>query len=98
LWRSEQDSDWGIEMVVTQRSGKTVKRLAAVVGGGALVAIGVMSAIIGGGGSAAHVTLSVGVMTMGATQTADYAKTSIETTMAVPAAKATPPCGFSSSC
>jgi hypothetical protein len=95
--RSEQDSDWGNEMVVTQRSGKTVKTFAAVVGGGALVAIGVVSALTAGSSPGAH-QVATGVMTMGSTATADYTETSVQTSMALPADKATPPCGFKGGC
>jgi hypothetical protein len=96
--RHERESDWGFEMVVTQRSGKTVRRLAAVVGGGAIVALGVVGGLTAGGGATTHVNLSVSEMTMGATQTADYTETSVQTSVAVPADKASPPCGFSSAC
>jgi hypothetical protein len=96
--RIERESDWGFEMVVTQRSGKSLRRLAAVVGGGAMVALGVVGALTAGGGSATHVNLSVSEMTMGATQTADYTETSVQTSVAAPGDKATPPCGFASSC
>jgi hypothetical protein len=96
--RSEQDTDWGNEMVVTQRSGKTVKTFAGVVGGGALVAMGVVSALTAGSSPGAHQSIAVGEMTMGDTVTADYTETSVQTSVALPADKATPPCGFSSSC
>jgi hypothetical protein len=95
---SERESDWGSEMVVIRRSRKKAKTFAAVVGGGAMVALGAVGALTGGGGSAAPVTLSVGEMTMGATATADYTETSVQTSVALPADKATPPCGFASSC
>ena len=96
--RSERGSDWGIEMVVTRRSGKSVKTLAAVVGGGAMVALGIVGALSGGSSAQAPTVLSVGVMTMGATATADYTETSMATSMAAPVDKATPPCGFGTSC
>ena len=74
-----------------------VKLFAAVVGAGAMVALGVGGAVTGGGGSAAPATLSVGEMTMGDTETAAYSATE-QTSMAVPADKAAPPCGFNSGC
>jgi hypothetical protein len=85
-------------MVVTQRSGKSVKTLAAVVGGGAMVALGIVGALSGGSSAQAPAVLSVGVMTMGATATADYTETSMATSLAAPGDKATPPCGFGTSC
>ena len=85
-------------MVVTQRSGKSVKALAAVVGGGAMVALGIVGALSGGSSAQAPAVLSVGVMTMGATATADYTETSMATSLAAPGDKATPPCGFGTSC
>jgi hypothetical protein len=87
--RSERESDWGIEMAVTQRSGKPVKMFAAVVGGGAMVALGVVGALAGGSSAPAPAVLSVGEMTMGATATVGYSAT-METSMAVPADKAPP--------
>ena len=88
--RSARESDWGTEMVVTQRSGKSVKTLAAVVGGGAMVALGIVGALSGGSSAQAPAVLSVGEMTMGATATADYSETTIATSLAVPADKAPP--------
>jgi hypothetical protein len=88
--RSARQSDWGIEMAVTQRSGKPVKMFAAVVGGGALVALGVVGALSGGSSPATHQDIATGEMTMGGTATANYTETSIETSMAVPADKAKP--------
>jgi hypothetical protein len=76
-------------MAVTQRSGKPVKMFAAVVGGGAMVALGVVGALSGGSSAPAPAVLSVGEMTMGATATVGYSAT-IETSMAVPADKAAP--------
>ena len=77
-------------MVVTQQSGKSVKTLAAVVGGGAMVALGIVGALSGGSSAQAPAVLSVGEMTMGATATADYSETTIATSLAVPADKAPP--------
>ena len=77
-------------MVVTQRSGKSVKTLAAVVGGGAMVVLGIVGALSGGSSAPAPAVLSVGEMTMGATATADYSETTIATSLAVPADKAPP--------
>ena len=77
-------------MAVTQRSGKPVKMFAAVVGGRAMVALGVVGALSGGSSPATHQVIATGEMTMGATATADYTETSIETSMAVPADKAKP--------
>ena len=96
--RSERDSDWGIEMVVTRRSGKKAKAFAAVVGGGAMVALGIVGALSGGSSPAPHQVVAVGVMTMGATATADYTETQVATSLAAPGDKATPPCGFGTSC
>ena len=96
--RSARESDWGIEMVVTRRSGKSVKTLAAVVGGGAMVVLGIVGALSGGSSAPAPAVLSVGEMTMGATATADYTETSMATSLAAPGDKATPPCGFKSGC
>jgi hypothetical protein len=77
-------------MAVIRRSGKKAKVLAAVVGGGAMVALGTISALAGGGSSAGGpAILSVGEMTMGATDTVAYSQT-IATSMAVPADKAPP--------
>jgi hypothetical protein len=76
-------------MVVTRRSGKSVKTLAAVVGGGAMVVLGIVGALSGGSSAPAPAVLSVGEMTMGATATAAYSAT-IETSMAVPTDKAPP--------
>jgi hypothetical protein len=87
-----------IEMVVTRRSGKSVKTLAAVVGGGAMVALGIVGSLSGSSSSQAPAVLSVGVMTMGATATADYTETSMATSLAAPGQKATPPCGFKTAC
>ncbi|RDH76780.1 hypothetical protein DVS77_18160 [Mycolicibacterium moriokaense] len=71
--------------------------LAAVVGGGAVLTMGVLAASSGESRPAAPVVLSVGEMTMGATATAAYSATEA-TSEAVPADKATPPCGFESAC
>ena len=56
-------------MVVTRRSGKSVKTFAAVVGGGAMVALGIVGALSGGSSAQAPAVLSVGELTMGATAT-----------------------------
>jgi hypothetical protein len=75
-----------------------LKTVAAVVGGGAMVALGVVGGISAGSGpSAAPSVLSVGEMTMGDTATVEYSSTE-ETSVAAPADKATPPCGFNSGC
>jgi hypothetical protein len=74
-----------------------VKKLAAVIGGGAMVALGVVGAFTGGGQAAAPSVVSAPEMSMADTATAAYSATE-ETSMAVPADKASPPCGFSSSC
>jgi hypothetical protein len=76
-------------MVVIRRSGKRAKVLAAVVGGGAMVALGIVGALTGGSSPGTPVVLSVGEMTMGATDTVAYSQT-IATSMAVPAVKAPP--------
>jgi hypothetical protein len=63
---------------------------AAVVGGGAMVALGAAGVLTGGSSSSeTPVNLSVGEMTMGATDTVAYSAT-METSMAVPADKAPP--------
>jgi hypothetical protein len=74
-------------MLVTRRSGKSVKMFAAVVGGGAMVALGAAGVLTSS--SETPVNLSVGEMTMGATDTVAYSAT-METSMAVPADKAPP--------
>ena len=77
-------------MAVIRRPGKRVKTFAALVGGGAMVAMGVVTALTGGGSSGAPArVMSVGEMTMGDTATVGYSAT-IETSMAVPADKAKP--------
>jgi hypothetical protein len=73
------------------------KALAAIVGAGALVTLGTVGALSVGSSTEAPVVMSVGEMTMGDTETAAYSATEA-TSMAVPAEKASPPCGFSSSC
>ena len=76
-------------MAGTQRLGAKAKTVAAVVGGGAMVALGVVGAVSGGSESSAPSIVSVGEMTMGATATAAYSAT-METSMAVPQDKAKP--------
>ncbi len=73
-----------------RRLNMKVKTVAAVVGGGAMVALGVVGAASAGSGPAAPSVLSVGEMTMGNTATADYTETSVQTSVAVPADKAKP--------
>ena len=85
-------------MVVIRRSRKKATTFAAVIGGCAMVALGVVGALSGGSSAPAPAVLSVGEMTMGATATADYTETSVQTSVALPGDKATPPCGFSSAC
>jgi hypothetical protein len=75
-----------------------VKTFAAVVGGGAMVGLGVVGALSGGSSPATHQFVATSQMTLGSTATADYTETSMATSAATPAAKATPPCGFSSAC
>ncbi len=85
-------------MAEIRRTGKRVKALAAVLGGGAMVALGVVGAVTGGSAPAGPSVMSAGEMTMGATVTADYTETSVQTSMATPGDKAAPPCGFKSGC
>lgn len=85
-------------MAAIRRFNTKARTIAAVVGGGAMVAMGVVGAMTAGGGSSAPSYVSVGEMTMGATATADYTETSVQTSVALPGDKATPPCGFSSGC
>jgi hypothetical protein len=86
-------------MAGIRRLDTKVKTAAAVVGGGAMVALGIVGAISAGSGPAATpAVLSVGEMTMGDTATADYTETSVQTSVALPADTATPPCGFKSGC
>ena len=84
-------------MAGTRRLDTKIKTIAAVVGGGAMVALGVVGAVTSGSGPAAPAVLSVGQMTMGATATVAYSATE-QTSMAVPVDKAKPPCGFNSGC
>jgi hypothetical protein len=84
-------------MVVNQRPGIKIKALAAIVGGGALITLGAVSALSEGGSPAAPAVVSAGEMTVGDTATAAYSATE-ETSMAVPGDKAPPPCGFNSGC
>jgi hypothetical protein len=83
-------------MAVIRRPGK-VKLLAAAVGGGATLTLGVLGAVSGGSEPTHPLVLSVGELTMGGTATAAYSAT-IATSLAVPTDKATPPCGFGTSC
>ena len=87
--RSGLVSDWGSEMAVIRRPGKRVKTFAAVLGGGAMVALGAVSAFTGGGSSGAPAMVSATQMTMGDTATVNYSATE-ETSMAVPTDKAPP--------
>ena len=73
-----------------RRLNTKAKMIAAVVGGGAMMALGVAGAISGGSGPAAPAVVSAPKMTMGDTATADYTETSVQTSMAVPADKAKP--------
>ena len=85
-------------MAVIGRPGKRVKAFAAIVGGSAMVALGAVGVFTGGGSTGGPpVVMSVGQMTMGDTETASYSETMV-TSAAVPADKATPPCGFNSGC
>jgi hypothetical protein len=83
-------------MAVIRRPGK-VKLLAAIAGGGAMLTLGVLGAMSGGTEPAAPMVLSVGEMTMGDTATVGYSATEA-TSLAVPTDKASPPCGFGTSC
>ncbi len=78
-------------------AGNRVKTLAAVIGGGAMVALGVVGVFTGSSGPSGPAVVSAPEMSMGSTATAGYSATE-ETSMAVPTDKATAPCGFSSSC
>jgi hypothetical protein len=83
--------------MANRRPISKVKALAAIVGGGALVTLGMVSAIDAGSSASAPVVMSVGEMTMGDTETAAYSATEA-TSVAVPADKASAPCGFESAC
>jgi hypothetical protein len=86
-------------MARNRRLNLKAKTVAAVAGGGAMIALGVVGGISAGSGPAAGPSvLSVGEMTLGNTQTADYTETSVQTSVALPADTATPPCGFKSGC
>lgn len=74
-----------------------VKTFAAVVGGGAMVALGVIGGAMAGNGPSAPATVSAPEMSLGDTATAAYSATE-ETSMAVPTDKASAPCGFASGC
>ena len=76
---------------------KRVKTLAAVVGGSAMVALGVAGMFTGNDGPSAPAVVSAPEMSIGSTATEAYSATE-ETSMAVPTDKATAPCGFGSSC
>lgn len=67
----------------------TVKTLAAMIGGGALVALGAVGMLTGGSGPGAPTVMSAPEMSMGSTATAAYSATE-ETSMAVPVDKAKP--------
>jgi hypothetical protein len=76
-----------------------VKLCAAVVGVSAAFALGALGAATTPADSVeGPAIVSAGEMTMGDTATADYTETSVQTSMAVPGDKASPPCGFSDSC
>jgi hypothetical protein len=66
-----------------------VKMLAAVIGGSAVVAAGALTIAISQE-QAAPATITSSGMSMGATSTQETPPTSPETTLAVPAVKATP--------
>jgi hypothetical protein len=66
-----------------------VKMLAAVIGGSAVVAAGALTMAISQE-QAAPATITSSGMSMGATSTQETPPTSPETTLAVPAVKATP--------
>jgi hypothetical protein len=66
-----------------------VKMLAAVIGGSAVVAMGALTMAISQE-QAAPATITSSGMSMGATSTQETPPTSPETTLAVPAVKATP--------
>jgi hypothetical protein len=84
------------QMAVIRRSRKA-KIVAAVAGSGAVLTLGVLGAVSGGSHPAAPKVLSVSEMTMGNTATVQYSETE-QTSVAVPGDKASPPCGFESSC
>jgi hypothetical protein len=65
------------------------KTFAAVIGGGAMVALGVAGMLTGSSGHGAPAVVSASQMTMGATATVAYSATA-ETTVAVPVDKAKP--------
>ena len=66
-----------------------VKTVAAVIGGGAMVALGAFGVFSGGSAPTAHMVVSAPEMSLGSTATAAYSATE-ETSMAVPTDKAKP--------
>ena len=74
-------------MIATRRTN--VKRLAAVIGGSAVVAAGALTMAISQE-QASPATVTSSGMTMGATSTQETPPTAPETTIAVPVVKATP--------
>ena len=76
-------------MAGIRRFDTKVKTAAAVVGGGAMVALGIVGAISAGSGPANPSVMSAGEMTMGSTATAGYSATLV-TSVAVPTDKAKP--------
>lgn len=78
---------------MTRTKSSRVKMIAAAVGGGAVVAMGVFTAMVGGGPTSDGPSSAAGPMTMGATVTEVAATTStppasLPTEKAVPAVKA----------
>jgi hypothetical protein len=86
-------------MAVNRRYDTKLRTLAAVAGGAAVVALGVVGAASSGNAPATTPSVvSVGEMTLGNTVTADYTETSVQTSVAAPTEKASPPCGFNTAC
>jgi hypothetical protein len=87
--RNVNTQRWDGEMAGSRRLGNRIKMIAALVGGGAMVALAAVGALTGGGGTTATAVVSAPQMTMGATATVAYSATE-ETSMAVPTDKAKP--------
>jgi hypothetical protein len=74
---------------VTATRRTNVKMLAAVIGGSAVVAMGALTMAVSQE-RAGSTSVATGEMTVGATTTQETAPATPETTLAVPAVKATP--------
>ena len=77
------------EITVTRTKSSGVKMIAAAVGGGALVAMGVFTAVVGGGPTSDGPSSAMGPMTGGATVT-EVAATTSTPPASLPIEKAVP--------